>query len=166
MTAAEIIALAHERGGKVLSTKLPASLTSKPIQPLTINRAFIVDANPPEPQTHVLIIPGWRPYLANELFDAHFYDRAKMKREDANTIKAYCLKQGIPIARMKRHVTIEISGRFRRFPDSDSPWKSALDALVQAKMLVDDGDKWASWDKPQFTRGKLSTAITLQDLPS
>jgi len=112
---------------------------------------------------HTIRIPRWKPVLTNTLMGNHWAKAAKLKKADMQMVSAYCLQAGIPRAKGKRRVelVVEIAGRGRT-PDPDSMWKSLLDALKQAGMLVDDSGKWCEIVPPQIIRKAKETATTIQ----
>ena len=119
----------------------------------------------PVAQSYRMVILGWRPALLNELMRAHHFKRAQMKRNDTMQIIAAMLIFGVPLAKDKRRVRIEITSPFRGgFPDPDAPLKSCLDALKRACAIVDDSAIWCEWSVPQFFKGPKQTVITLEDV--
>ena len=72
----------------------------------------------------------------------------------------------IPVATTKRRVDLHITlGPRQREGDDDNWWKSVLDALVHAKMLIDDNRRWCEYGTPTFDRGpEKATVITLTDI--
>lgn len=113
--------------------------------------------------TYTLEVPGWRPTLDNEL-KGHPLQAHRRKRKDADMIAVAALAYGVPAARGKRRVGLSIRGRFGRFPDPLAPWKSLLDALVTAGLLVDDAAAWCEVTPVVYSRGERRTIITLEDV--
>ena len=55
----------------------------------------------------------------------------------------------------------------QRAGDPDAYWKSLLDALVRARLLVDDRRQYVELGAVTFARGKAKrTVVTLEDLPA
>jgi hypothetical protein len=116
--------------------------------------------------THVVTIPGWRPALLNELMGRHPHAVARRKRVDRDLVAGYCRLAELPGAAGRRRVSLVITlGPRGRECDPDAPWKSLLDALVQAGALVDDSADWCELGTVAHARGpSLATAITLEDV--
>ena len=113
-----------------------------------------------------LRIDKWNPATVNKLLGCHWATAARLKKVDARMIGHYCKANRIPIAQGAREVslTITIAGRGRP-PDPDAFWKSTLDALVQAEMLVDDSMRFVRQGPVTIERGpERATLITLTDL--
>jgi hypothetical protein len=119
----------------------------------------------PRPATYRMDIPGWRPALINDLVGRHPMAIHKRKGRDLKQVATACLVFGVPKATTRRRVRLTISGRYGRFPDDDSPFKSVLDALVRCGALVDDSREWCECDEPRFVRGPRFTVIELEDIP-
>ena len=113
---------------------------------------------------YTIKIPNWRPTPLNQIMGAHWAVGHKRKKADANIIR--CYTRHLPTAECKRVVSLKmILGKGQRKFDDDAPWKSLLDALVQAKMLVDDSPKWCAFTAPEYERGEMPyTIITLTDI--
>lgn len=111
-------------------------------------------------------IPGWVPTPLNQL-SGHWRGRWGKKKQDKAMVVLHAWKAGIPPATGRRRVSLRITlppGR-RRW-DPDCFWKSCNDALVSARLLVDDGPKWCELGTVSYERtGVLSTTILLEDLP-
>ncbi len=117
--------------------------------------------------THVLIIPGWRPALLNELVGWHWTRVHRRKKADRDAIRAAALEQGVPRATGKRRVSLWVYLGFRqRTFDKDAPWKSLLDGLVQAQLLVDDNSRYVLQGTVEFHRDRDEPRceIVLEDL--
>ena len=115
--------------------------------------------------TYKLNIERWHPATVNKLM-GHWRTAGRLKRVDKNMIGFYCKANRIPIAQGAREValTITISGPGRP-PDPDAFWKSTLDALVQAEMLIDDSMRFVRHGPVNIVRGpERATLITLTDL--
>lgn len=108
-------------------------------------------------------IPGWRPAFASEL-KCHPMIAARLKKRDARVVAKACRVYGVTRPVGRRKVAFLIVNRYGGFPDPDAPLKSGLDALKTAGAIVDDSDRWCSWDKPTFGRGDLRTVLTIEDI--
>ena len=85
-----------------------------------------------------------------------------LKKKDRNIIAWHCLN--LPKASQKRRVTLTIIlGKGQRGCDPDAYFKSMLDALVHAGMLVDDSYKWIELAPVKFIRGDKGCIIELED---
>jgi Holliday junction resolvase RusA-like endonuclease len=115
-----------------------------------------------------VLIPNWHPVTLNELLNTHWGQRSKLKRADKQIIAHYFRNH--PEATGKRLVFITIIlKKGKRAADGDAYFKSAIDALVHARMLIDDNRHWCELHPVQFERGTASrwgTAITLRDVES
>ncbi len=100
-----------------------------------MSRTTSLNADPHTPLR--LTIPRWHPTPLNKLLKCHFATANKFKRIDRNMIMAYCMHNRLPIATGPRRVDLLITLAYRqRGCDPDSVWKSTLDGLVHAKMLI------------------------------
>jgi hypothetical protein len=115
---------------------------------------------------HTLTIPDWQPHRLNQLLSCHWATRGRLKRQDREMIGTYALLAGIPKAKGKRRVSLLITlGPRQRGADPDAYWKSLLDALVHAGLLVHDSPKWCDLAPVRFQRGRRrQTAIRIEDL--
>jgi Holliday junction resolvase RusA-like endonuclease len=115
-----------------------------------------------------LVIPGWHPVRLNQLLHVHYHKANRMKKTDRELIGFYAKQAGIPPATGKRRVSLRIVLVPRqRGGDPDAYWKSLLDALVHAGLLLDDNAKGVELGPVSFVRAaKKTTVITLKDLPS
>jgi Holliday junction resolvase RusA-like endonuclease len=104
--------------------------------------------------------------LLNQLLHAHPMRAARLKRIDRDLVTAYARLGTIPPADGPRRVSLHLYGWPRgRLPDPDAPLKSLLDALVHARLLVDDGAAWCVLGGVRFERApERRTVITLEDL--
>lgn len=110
-----------------------------------------------------IVIPNWLPARLNQN-RGHWSKFARLKRIDRDLVAVYA--RPFPLATGKRSVrlVVTLSGPGRE-PDPDSFWKSLLDALVAAKMLIDDSRKWCALEPVEFRRGPArSTCIELTDM--
>jgi hypothetical protein len=89
--------------------------------------------------TYTLTIDNWHPARLNAWDGRHWAVRARLKRADREIIGLYARLAGIPPATGKRRVSLRLTlGPRQREPDPDAFFKSVLDALVHAGLLVDD----------------------------
>lgn len=113
-------------------------------------------------------IPGWHPTTLNKLMNVHWAVRGRMKAQDASIIKRYAEESDVPPADKIRVVTLTyiIKEKSRaKFPDEDNIWKSPLDALKHAKMIVDDSPDWLKKNPVVYLRAKeKGTIIELEDV--
>lgn len=116
--------------------------------------------------THTLTIPNWQPTRTNTLMNCHWATRARFKRNDAALVTVASHEAGIPVATGKRRVGLHLTlGPRQRAADPDAYWKSLLDALVHAGLLVDDNRQNVELSPVTFGRGHArATTITLEDL--
>lgn len=123
--------------------------------------------------THVLVIPAWRPTPLNQLL-GHHMKAGRLKRVDRDMIAAYALLAGIPKAEGRRRVDLlvrpnpgsrKLGIKAQRRTDGDSPWKSTLDALKHAGLLVNDTVEWCQpGTYTPTTDGPFRTEVTLTDV--
>lgn len=113
-----------------------------------------------------LIIPNWHPARVNKLIGCHWATKNRLVRCDRRMIWGYSAMCGMPIARGPRRVDLAITLAPRqRAADPDAYWKSTLDGLVCAKMLVDDNRQYVRLGNVTFDRGpERSTTIVLTDI--
>lgn len=138
-------------GARVLTTRIPVL----PAAPRTLPFG-----------THEITIPRWRPVTLNELFALHHLAAARKKRGDRELIAAYAQRAGVPPATTKRRVSIAVTlaGRMKQ-TDPDALWKSTLDGLTAARMLVDDSPDWVELGSMTQRGGdEKATTIRLEDL--
>src|SRR5262245_29869941 len=85
-----------------------------------------------------LVIPRWHPATMNQMLRS-VRTRMRLKKRDREMIWAYAMKQHIAKAEGLRRVQLSILLRPGKLPaDADAYWKSLLDALVQAGLLLND----------------------------
>lgn len=117
-----------------------------------------------------LTIDNWQPARLNQLLSGHWSKRARLKRQDRDTVflaaSKGILEDGLRFALGKRRVSLEITLAPRqRAGDPDAYWKSLLDALVHAGLLLDDNRQGVELGPVTFIRGpRRATTITLEDL--
>jgi hypothetical protein len=116
---------------------------------------------------HTLVLDGYHPTPLNRLIGCHWGTVARLKKVDRQRIAIEALAQRVPQATGKRKVGLHlVLGPRQRACDTDAYWKSTLDALVSAGLLVDDSDRWCSLSPLTFERGSdRRTIIALEDLP-
>jgi hypothetical protein len=92
--------------------------------------------------------------------------RIRLKKQDREMIGAYARLAAIPRATGKRRVSLLITlAPGQRAPDPDAFWKSTLDALVQAHVLLGDDRHRCELGSVTFRRGSgRQTTIVLEDL--
>lgn len=116
--------------------------------------------------THMLYIADWHPARINQWDGKHWSVRARLKKADRHRIALHARLVGIPPATGKRRVTLRITlAKGQRGPDPDAFWKSVLDSLTHAGLLVDDNRQGVELMPVQFDRGtRKATTITLEDV--
>jgi len=113
----------------------------------------------------IVTIPNWHPATTNQLLQGHWSKGAKLKKNDAAIIAGYFTIS--PKAKQKRLLKLSIGlGYKQRGCDPDAYFKSLLDALVKAGMLVDDSPKWVELAPVEYYRTDAlpETRITLEDI--
>jgi hypothetical protein len=113
-----------------------------------------------------LEIPRWRPATPNELMKS-VKAKIRLKKRDHQFICTYALQQKIQKATGKRRVSLHVTlGKGMREFDYDAPWKSLLDAMKHAGLVVDDSCEYIEQGPVTFSRDwkNWGTMITLQDL--
>ena len=113
-----------------------------------------------------LTVPNYLPPTKNTLLRLHWSKQTKIKRECKALIAAHAIEQGIVKANWKRRVTVKLTlaGRAKE-RDGDSSFLTVLDALTEAKLILDDSPKWLELMPLEQERGKaISTVIVLEDL--
>lgn len=114
---------------------------------------------------HTLWIPRWHPTPLNRLL-GNYHKAGQLKRADRDMVAAYARLARIPKAPGKRRVQLEIVlGRGQRKHDPDAFWKSLLDAMVHAKVLINDTDRWVVCDPVIYSRDwEWGSRITLLEM--
>jgi hypothetical protein len=121
-----------------------------------------------------LVIDNWWPTLVNVLLRADKYTRCRLLHEDAELIAAEALNQRLTRTTrrkgdsVRRRVSLLI--RYRKgetAPDPDACWKSLLDGLVYARLLVNDDRHWLEIGGVSYEEApRRGVVVTLEDLPS
>jgi hypothetical protein len=116
---------------------------------------------------HRLTIENWHPCTTNQLVGWPWPTVYRRKKADQRVVGIEALAQRIPKATCKRRVHLHLLlGPRGRPPDPDSPFKSLLDSLVAAGLLVDDSPKYVELAPMSYERGtRRAAVITLEDLP-
>lgn len=115
--------------------------------------------------TYILSIANWVPATDNALA-RHWTVRRRLKRADADVLKAEMVQQDIPRAIGPRRVTLNVtvSGR-RGTPDPSNLWKSLLDGMTKCGLILGDTGALCVLGTPTVCRGSETvTVITLEDL--
>ena len=115
---------------------------------------------------YTLEIPRWRPALLNELMRS-VKGKIRLKKEDREMVWAYASQSKIPPATGKRRVSLHVTlGKGMREFDADAPWKSLLDAMKHAKLIIDDSCEDVEQGPVTFSRDwkNWGTVIRLEDL--
>lgn len=113
-----------------------------------------------------LVLENHRPVLLNHVVGRHWSKLHKAKQSEAAVYFLAAAEQGVPPAKGIRSVRFHFRGwpRGGTLPDKDAPLKVALDALVLAKLLLDDGEKGLATLSVEFSRGDWQTIIDLEDV--
>ena len=116
--------------------------------------------------TYKLIIPRWHPAAINQFIGRHWKTMARLKRVDRNMVAGYVKLNRFPIAQGPREVSLLITlAPKQRAPDPDAFWKSLNDALVHARMLIDDNRQYCRLGTVEFDRAsERATTISLREL--
>ena len=111
-------------------------------------------------------IERWHPARLNELMGGHWSKGHKLKKRDRQMIWAF--GQGKIKAVEKRRVELTIILRPKqRAADPDAQWKSTLDALKHAGLIVDDNRQSIELMPVAYERGTENdwgTLIRLWDI--
>ena len=133
-----------------------AKRKQKPLKPTTEGSALFVQK---------IRIPHWHPTPLNRLLKTHWAVANRYKSMDRDIIQSYANVYGMKPATGHRTVRLTIHMRPKqRAADPDAYWKSLLDALVHAKLLVDDSRTHCTLGGVEFLRGaEVATTIELED---
>lgn len=117
---------------------------------------------------HVLHMPDFTPVSLNVLMRG-VRQRIRAKRGDRDLIALEATLQQIPKATVCRRVSLFITiARGQRVLDEDNCWKSILDALVCAGLLVNDSPVWVKRGDVHWARAvhgcQRTTFIVLEDM--
>jgi Holliday junction resolvase RusA-like endonuclease len=116
-------------------------------------------------RTYILKIDCWHPARLNQWDGFHWSKGSRLKKAVRELVTAYALRAGIPRAIWKRRVSLKIIlSPKQRAGDPDAYWKSLLDALVHAALLLDDNRQGVELGQVTFSRGERATEIMLEDL--
>ena len=116
-----------------------------------------------------LRIDGWHPAAHNShSHGQHYMVRARIKEGDRDLVIAEAGRQKLIPATGRRRVDLLIVLKKGQIaPDPDAFWKSALDALVKAKLLTKDTRKGVVQGSVDYKRSGTAekwTEITLTDV--
>lgn len=115
--------------------------------------------------THQLVLPQFTPTPLNRLMRGRRRDRIRLARGDRDLVAHYAREQEIPRAETPRRVSLVVTmPEGTRRPDPDSLWKSLLDALVEAGLLVNDSARWVELGTIKWDRGERQTTVSLENL--
>lgn len=120
---------------------------------------------------YIITIPNWIPARLNAIMGGR-RKGGRLKKRDRHMIAVEQMMRPIPEAATRRKVTIEITfAKGDRAGDPDCYHKSVFDALVHAKLLVNDTHRWVEMTHPIYlpvnTRHrteKRMTRIFLEDI--
>lgn len=123
----------------------------------------------PGKRAWVIGIPNYHPPLLNTLIGCGPRIRSRRKSECAEIFGVYAAMAGVPLVTQayqpRRRVFFLFRGWKRgRVPDEDAFLKASLDALVTARVLVDDSRGWCVWERPVIERGDKFTTIAIEDM--
>jgi len=105
---------------------------------------------------HEIVIPQWHPARLNAIVDRGWHRGAKLKKRDREIVAGYTA--GIPRPSGRRKVSLRIVlAKGQRAPDVDAYWKSTLDSLVRAGVLVDDNRNGCQTGDVEFLRSPDAT---------
>ena len=113
-----------------------------------------------------IYIPRWHPARLNTLMGMHHMAASRRKKADKEMVWSY--STNLPKAKGRRRVEFTIVlKKGQRGGDPDSYFKSGLDALKHAGMLVDDNRQSIDLQPIRYERGTEAdwgTAIVLEDV--
>jgi len=114
---------------------------------------------------HTLTIPDFIPQNLNRLLRTHWAKRNRAIRADADLVAVLAMQAGIPKARGKRRLSLAVTTNTNVAPDADNLLKAMLDALVKARLLIDDSPRWVELAGISVSRAdRRETRITLEDV--
>jgi hypothetical protein len=112
-----------------------------------------------------LLIPHWHPIRLNQIVGGHWARGHRLKRVDRELVAAYAAGGASPAIGPRRVRLTIVLGPRQRAADPDAYWKSLLDALVHAGLLLDDNRQNCELEPVRFERGeRMGTVIELFDL--
>lgn len=114
---------------------------------------------------HTFTIPGYLPPRLNVFLRMHWAKRSRAQKEADAMVKVYSRNAWlVPLALGKRRVSLAFHGGRA---DPDARLKVVLDALVHARLLIDDSEQWCEIGDVRNAgrRGDKATVVTLEDLP-
>lgn len=111
-------------------------------------------------------IPGWHPASTNQLLSMHFNRRGRLKRLATDVIAIEAVRAGVTLATGKRRIGLHFEyANAGHEPDADGRLKVTLDALRDARLIVDDSPHWCEWTAPTSALGpRKLTAITIEEV--
>jgi hypothetical protein len=113
---------------------------------------------------HTITMPAFRPVSTNRLYHGHWTTRRKLKRQDEETIAAFCCTHRKAKGRRRVDIVIVNGPRCGRL-DPDNCLKSLLDGLVKCGQLTnDDGDSYELGSVISEKGEHTKTVVTLTDL--
>ena len=113
----------------------------------------------------VIGIRGTTTAKLNQLM-GHRFAAARLKKADRDLIALACRDAPEATGRRRVRLTVVLGPR-QRAGDPDCYQKSLVDALVHAKMLVDDNRQGVEWAPAAFDRGDApGMVIVLEDIES
>lgn len=113
-----------------------------------------------------LVLEDFTPTSLNRL-KGHWGAGHRLKKSDRQLVAHYAREQGLPEATGRRKVGVYVTlGPKQRAPDADNLFKSLLDALKQARLIVDDGPLHLELGPVEYSRGpRRRTVVALEDVP-
>lgn len=114
----------------------------------------------------------WQPPSINTTLGRHWRAIHRAKLDAADIIGIYSAIAQVPKItldyRPRRHVVITAVGWSHKgsvLPDPDNVLKITLDAMVRARLLVDDADEYCTWERPALSCGRPTlTTIVITDI--
>lgn len=116
----------------------------------------------------VLWLPGFTPTSVNLSDGRHWSEGYKLKRSDKEIVAFFAEQQGLSPANLPRKVSLRITlPKGQRSLDKSNVWKSLLDALHHAWLIVNDSPQWCEEGKVEYVRHHADlreTFILLEDI--
>jgi Holliday junction resolvase RusA-like endonuclease len=117
---------------------------------------------------HRIVIPNWQPARLNQFADKSWHVRSRLKAADKNMVAHYARQADVAPPEGRRKVSLVVVLRKgQRAPDTDAYWKSLLDALVKAGVLIDDNRNGCLTGDVEFQRSRddgCETTIIVEDV--